>query len=95
MAFSTPVNNQITDSVTQANVEVLAATPAVAMGYLYLATAHALANAAYNATTAQQQNNAMAQAATAKSVSTLYSMEISPADEAIKAMRSNQVKGLY
>ena len=56
MAFPTAVNNQITDSITQANVQVLGDAPAVAMGNLYQATAQALANAAHNATKAQQQS---------------------------------------
>ncbi len=75
MAYPTAVNNQITDSVTQANVQTLASSPAVAMGNLYQATAQALANAAHNATTAQQQANIMAQAATVMGVATLYSID--------------------
>ncbi len=74
MAFPTSVNNMITDSVTQANVKVLGDAPAVAMGNLYQATNQALANAAHNATTAQQQNNVAAQAATTMGVATLYSL---------------------
>ncbi len=46
MAFPTSVNDQITDSVTQANTKVLGDAPAIAMGNLYQATAQALANAA-------------------------------------------------
>ena len=42
MAFPTAVNDQITDSVTQANVKVLGDAPAVAMGNLFQATAQAL-----------------------------------------------------
>ncbi|MCU1226416.1 MAG: RebB protein [Edaphobacter sp.] len=75
MAFPTAVNNQITDSVTQANLEVLGTSPAVALGNLYQATAQALANAAHNATTLQQQNAITAQAATTMGVSTLYSLD--------------------
>lgn len=75
MAFPTAVNNQITDSVTQANVKVLGDAPAMAMANLYQATAQALANAAHNATTAQQQNNITAQAATVMGVATLYSID--------------------
>ncbi len=56
MAFPTAVNDQITDSVTQANTKVLGDAPAVAVGNLYQATAQALANAAHNATKAQQQS---------------------------------------
>lgn len=73
MAFPTPINNQITDAVTQANVKVLGDAPGIAMDQLYQATAQAtaqaLANAAHNATSAQQQ------AATTMEVTTLYAMD--------------------
>ncbi len=85
MAFPTAVNNQITDSVTQANVQVLAATPAVAMANLYQATAQAMANAAHNATMAQQQTNIMAQAATTVGVALLYSLNTASTARAIKS----------
>lgn len=62
MAYPTAVNNQITDSVTQANLKVLGDAPAVAVGNLYQATAQALANAAHNATNAQQNAATLAQA---------------------------------
>ena len=75
MAFPPAVNNQITDSVTQANVQVLGSSPAIAMGNLYQATAQALANAAHNATMAQQQMYVTAQAATTMGVSLLYSLD--------------------
>jgi len=74
MAFPTSVNSQITDAVTQANVKTLADSPAVAMGNLYQATAQALANAAHNATYAQQQANILMQAATTQGVALLYSI---------------------
>ncbi|QDX25956.1 glycerol-3-phosphate dehydrogenase [Sphingomonas suaedae] len=79
MAFPTAVNDQITDSVTQANTKVLGDAPAVAMGNLYQATAQALANAAHNATNAQQQSNVAAQAATTMGVATLYSLDTAAA----------------
>ena len=69
------VNSQITDSITQANVQVIGTAPAVAMANLYQATAQALANAAHNATLVQQQNNIMAQAATVQGVNLLYSLK--------------------
>ena len=75
MAFPTAVNDQITDSVTQANTKVLGTAPAMAMGNLYQATAQALANAAHNATNAQQQSYVTAQAATTQGVATLYSLD--------------------
>jgi hypothetical protein len=75
MSFSTVVNPQITDSVTQVNTKVLGDGPAVAMGNLFQATAQALANAAHNATTSQQQTNITSQAATTMGVTTLYSID--------------------
>ncbi|MGX1318080.1 hypothetical protein AB7M17_001533 [Bradyrhizobium sp. USDA 377] len=71
MAFPTAVNSEITDSVTQANVQVLADAPAIAMGNVYMAVAQALANSAHNATNAQQQNFALAEAVTAKCLQAL------------------------
>ncbi|MGY3451902.1 RebB family R body protein [Bradyrhizobium sp. USDA 4353] len=75
MAFPTAVNSQITDSVTQSNVQVIGTAPAIAMGNLYQATAQALANAAHNATLAQQQMYVTAQAATTAGVALLYSLD--------------------
>jgi hypothetical protein len=75
MAYPTAVNSQITDAVTQANVKVLGDAPAMALGNLYMATSQALANAAHNATSAQQQTNVTAQAATTSGVTTLYSID--------------------
>lgn len=71
MAFPTAVNSQITDSVSQANLKVLGDAPAIAMGNLFQATAQALANAAHNATAAQQQANTIAQAVTTRCVQSL------------------------
>lgn len=86
MAYPTAVNNQITDSVTQSNVQVLGSAPAIAMGNLYQATAQALANAAHNAAMAQQQTNITAQAATTMGVATLYSIDTASSAEATKAI---------
>ena len=86
MAFPTSVNSQITDSVTQANVEVLGSAPAIAMGNLFQATAQALANAAHNATIAQQQTNILAQAATTMGVATLYGIDTASTAKATKTI---------
>lgn len=75
MAFPTAVNDQITDSVTQANTKVLGDAPAIALGNLYQATAQALANAAHNASNNQQQSYITSQASTTMGVSTLYSID--------------------
>ena len=80
MAFPTFVNDQITDSITQANVGVLGASPAVAMANLYQAIAQALANAAHNATMAQQQMWITAQAATAAGVAQIYAASSAASD---------------
>lgn len=84
MAFPTAVNSQITDSVSQANTLVLGSSAAVAMSNLYQATAQALANAAHNATAAQQQSNILAQAATSAGVALLYSLDTASAGLATK-----------
>jgi 4-hydroxyphenylpyruvate dioxygenase-like putative hemolysin len=86
MAFPTAVNSQITDSVTQANVQVLGTSPAIAMGNLYQAIAQALANAAHNATMAQQQMYVTAQAATTMGVSLLYSLDTATTGVATKKL---------
>ncbi len=86
MAYPTAVNSQITDSVTQANVEVLGSAPATAMGNLFQATSQALSNAAHNATTSQQQTNITAQAATTMGVATLYSIDTASTGMATKSI---------
>ncbi|WDD98046.1 MULTISPECIES: RebB family R body protein [Thalassomonas] len=69
-----PVNEQITDSVTQVNTKVVGETPAMAMGNLLMATSQALGNAAHNATAAQQQAQITMQAATVQGVNSLMSI---------------------
>jgi hypothetical protein len=75
MAQQTAVNDQITDSITQANTEVVGVAPANAMGNLYQSFAQALSLAALNSTTAQQQSSMSAQATTTMGVTTLYSID--------------------
>ncbi len=75
MAYPTAVNDQITDSVSQANTKVLGDAPAVAMGNLFVATSQALSNAAHNAATNQQQAGLISQATMTQGVSTLYSID--------------------
>ena len=95
MAYPTAVNNQITDSVTQANTNVLGDAPAVALGNFYQATSQALSNAGHNATSAQQQSFVTGQAATTMGVTTLYSLDTASLGRATKAILAAQaVKGL-
>lgn len=73
--MAAPVNSQITDAVTQANVKVVADAPAVATANLYQATAQALGNAAHNATAAQQNATTILQATTTQGVALLYGVD--------------------
>ena len=70
---TTTVNGQITDAVTQTNVEVLADAPAMALGSLYQTVGNSVAMAAANAVYAQQQANVTYQAASTMGVSHLLS----------------------
>ena len=96
MAFPTSVNDQITDSVTQATVKVLGDTPAMAVGNLMQATSQAIANAGHNATTAMQQTAITAQAATTMGVTTLYAIDTASTGISTKDIlsASTKVKGL-
>lgn len=84
MAAPTYLNSQITDSVTQANTEVLGTSPAVAMGNLFVVTSQALSNAAHNATTSQQQVTLTSQASSTQSVSTLLSVDTASTGKAVQ-----------
>ncbi len=75
MALPTPVNSQITDAVTQANVKVLADSPAIALSNLYQITSQSLGLAAQNAVMAQQQSNIVHQAATTQGVNLIYAVD--------------------
>ncbi|PHS08761.1 MAG: glycerol-3-phosphate dehydrogenase [Kordia sp.] len=71
MAFPTAVNSQITDSVTQTNVKVLANAPALALSNLYQSVASSIGVASQNAVTNQQNANTLTQAVTTKCVEKL------------------------
>ncbi|MCG7534169.1 RebB family R body protein [Pseudoalteromonas sp. OOF1S-7] len=71
MAFPTAVNNQITDSVSQANTKVLGDAPAVAMGNLMQASSQAFANTAHRATLSQK----FSMSPVALGVSNLYNLD--------------------
>ncbi|MBP3127408.1 RebB family R body protein [Thalassospira sp. ER-Se-21-Dark] len=74
MAIPTPVNGQITDSVTQSAVSVLGSAPANAMGAIYQSAAHSTSILFQNAVQAQQQASMCSQAATNQGVMQLYSV---------------------
>ncbi|MDP2696882.1 RebB family R body protein [Thalassospira sp.] len=75
MADNTPLNGQITDAVTQANVKVLGDAPAIAMGSLYQSLAHSHGILYENAVSAQQQIGISSQAATNQGVIQVYSVD--------------------
>ena len=77
------VAEQITDAVTQANVKVLAESPAMAMGTIYQALAHSTGMMFENSVNTQQSQNMLQQAATAQGVIQMYSVDtLSDADAA-------------
>ena len=92
MADTPQVNPQITDAVTQANVKVLAESPAMSLSNLYQTISQSLSLSAQNAVTSQQQSNIIHQATTTQGVSLLYSVDTASLGDAtteiIKAAKS-------
>ena len=75
MAMPTPMNGQITDAVTQANVKVLGDAPAMAMGDMHTSLSHSTGILYENAVSSQQQLGIAAQAATNQGVIQIYSID--------------------
>lgn len=75
MAQPTAVNSQITDSVTQANVETLGNASATALSNLYQVVSQSLGLSAQSSVSGQQQANIVHQATTTQGVSLLYSVD--------------------
>ena len=73
MAIPTPVNGQITDAITQSNLTTLGSSPGAALANLTNVAAQAFGLMMENAVTAQQTLNMVAQAATAKQITTIGS----------------------
>ena len=69
------VSQQITDAVTQSNVQVVASAPAMAMGNVYQSAAHSTGLMFENAVNAQSQQNILAQTATTQGVMQIYSFD--------------------
>ena len=69
------VSEQITDAVTQANVEVVGMAPATAMGTLYQTLSHSAGIMFENSTTSQGQQNILGQTATTQGIMQIYSMD--------------------
>ncbi|MEM5617709.1 RebB family R body protein [Pseudomonas aeruginosa] len=79
MSFPTAVNNQITDAVTQSNVKVIGEAPAMALGSIFQTMAHSTGILFENSVAAQQQQNALALAASNMGVMQIYSLDTSAA----------------
>jgi hypothetical protein len=94
MAFPTAINDQITDSITQANTKVLGDAPAMGMGNLFIATSQALSNAAHNAANNQQQSYVTMQASTTQGVGTLLSVDTGSTGKGTSEIASSGVAGL-
>ncbi len=75
MSDNTPVNDQITDAVTQTNVKVIGEAPAMAMGNIYQIAAHSTGLMFENATNAQNHQNILNQTATTQGVMQIYSFD--------------------
>ncbi len=74
MADTTPVNSQITDAVTQTNVNVLGEAPAQSLGMLYQMSTHAAGLSIQNAVNSQQGLNQISQATVATAVSQIMKL---------------------
>ncbi len=72
MADRTLVNGQITDSVTQANVNVLGNASANAMATIYQVMAHSVGLSMQNAVAHQQRMNSLSSGVTTQGVNLLY-----------------------
>lgn len=83
MTNTTALNDQITDSVTQVNTEVLGLAPGVSTGNFMIATSQALANAAHNATSSQGNANVTAQAALIQGVTSLQAIDTAVIGESL------------
>lgn len=69
------VSDQVTDAVTQSNVQVVGDAPAMAMGSLYQTAAHSTGLMFQNSVNAQNQQNILSQAATTQGLIQLYSVD--------------------
>ncbi|EKE67528.1 RebB family R body protein [Gallaecimonas xiamenensis] len=86
MSANTSVNTQITDTVSQSNVKVIADAPAVAVANIYQAMAHAIGLSFENAVNAQNQQAVVSQAATTQGVIQIYSLDTATSAEGVKEM---------
>ncbi|AXF23934.1 RebB like protein [Burkholderia pyrrocinia] len=72
------VNEQVTDALTQTNVNVVAGSPAQALGMLYQMFSQAVGISAQNMTQQQAALNQISNAVVSKAVAMILSVEASP-----------------
>lgn len=82
MSYPTAVNSQVTDAVTQANLEVLGSSPALSSDSVYVSTAQSLANAAHNAVAGQAQAWMTSQASLVAGLRNILGLD--PASHSVK-----------
>lgn len=82
MPGDTPVNSQITDSITQANVTNLAESPAVSMANTYQVFGQVVGASMQNAVSNQQGAATIDLAVTTQGTSVLYNLSASTAAKA-------------
>ncbi|MBE7637840.1 R body protein [Sneathiella sp. P13V-1] len=88
MPGDTPVNSQITDSITQANVSNLAEAPAVSMANTYQVFGQVVGASMQNAVSNQQSAATIDLAVATQGTSVLYNLSASTAAKATSEVLS-------
>ena len=73
--INSSVNPQVTDAVTQANVDVVGQAPAMSMGSVYQSMGQSLSILYANSVAAQQNQSTLQQAATNQGVMQIYALD--------------------
>jgi hypothetical protein len=95
VADPTLVNGQITDAVTQANVNVLGNAAANAMATIYQVMAHSVGLSMQNAVAHQQHMNTLSSGVTTQGVNLLYGQPTAAAARGTNAvLTSNELASL-
>lgn len=88
MPGDTPVNSQITDSITQSNVGVLGDAPSIAMANAYQVLAQVVGAGMQNAVSHQQGANSVDLAVTTQGINVLYSISTAGIADAVEEISS-------
>lgn len=93
MAHDTPVNGQISDSVSQANVEVIASAPATSLATTYQALGHSTGLMFENAVASQQQLAIAGQASANQGVIQMYTVNTMAGAAALSKVANSGTAG--